>query len=71
MKVDGHTVREALEQVFAHVPRMRRYVLDDQGSLREHVVVFVNGLQIDDPRGLTDVVSVDGEVYVMQALSGG
>lgn len=28
-EVTGRTVREALEEVFAQVPRMRGYVLDD------------------------------------------
>jgi hypothetical protein len=35
------------------------------------MVIFVNGMQIRDPRGLSDRVSASGTVYVMQALSGG
>ena len=56
-------------------PRLRivrmRYLLDDQGGLRKHMVVFVNGRAIRDRATLTDPVPEDGEVYVMQALSGG
>ena len=51
--------------------RARSYVLDDQGELRFHMVIFVNGEQVRDRTGLTDAVPPGGEVYVMQALSGG
>ncbi len=67
----GATVREVLERVFALNPPARDYVLDDQGAVRRHMVVFVNGHQIRDRVGLSDLVPPDGEVHVMQALSGG
>ncbi len=67
----GATVREVLEAVFAGNPRARAYVLDDQGVLRKHMVVFVNGNAIGDRATLSDPVPKDAEVYVMQALSGG
>lgn len=69
--VPGATVREALEAAFAADPRARGYVLDDQGELRPHMVVFVDGVQVGDRRGLTDPVGAGAEIYVMQALSGG
>lgn len=67
----GRTVREVLERVFDVNPPARAYVLDDQGAVRRHMVVFVNGRQIRDRVHLTDPVPADGEVCVMQALSGG
>ncbi len=70
-EADGSTVRDVLERVFAANPRAREYVLDDQGAVRRHMVVFVNGRQIRDRADLTDPVPADGEVCVMQALSGG
>ncbi len=69
--VSGGTVKEVLNAVFAENQRARGYVLDDQGALRQHMVVFVNGASIKDRSGLSDPVPADGEVYVMQALSGG
>lgn len=68
---DGHTVREVLERVFTANPAARAYVLDDQGAVRRHMVVFVNGRQITDRTRLSDPVPANGEVCVMQALSGG
>lgn len=70
-RVEGETVRQVLDAVFAENPRARGYVLDDQGALRKHMNVFVDGEQIHDPTHLSDAVSEDAEVYVMQALSGG
>lgn len=67
----GRTVREVLESVFAANPQARGYVLDDHGDLRPNMVVFVDGSQVADRDGLSDDVPADGEIYVMQALSGG
>jgi len=70
-RVAAATVREALDRVFETAPRLRGYVLDDQGRLRKHVVVFIDGDMIVDREGLSDTVSADAELFVMQALSGG
>ncbi|HZL71135.1 MAG TPA: MoaD/ThiS family protein [Planctomycetota bacterium] len=67
----GRTVREVLEAAFRDNPKLRSYVLDDQGAIRKHMVVFVNGRAIADRIGLADPVPDGAEVYVMQALSGG
>lgn len=67
----GATVREVLNEVFAANPAARSYVLDEHGALRHHMVICVNGAMIHDRTGLSDTVPADGEVYVLQALSGG
>ena len=71
MDVGGSTVRQALEAVFAANPTVRPYLLDDQGAVRKHMSVFVDGEQLRDRRTLSDPVPPDGEIFVMQALSGG
>ena len=71
VEVSGATVRDVLDAVFAANPRLQSYVLDEHGTLRHHMVVFVDGRAIADREKLTDRVAEDGEVYVMQALSGG
>ena len=70
-RVEATTVAEALAACFAENPAVERYVLDDQGSVRRHVAVFVNGALVTDRTGLGDLVADDDEIYVMQALSGG
>jgi sulfur-carrier protein len=69
--VAGDTVRAVLEAVFTDNRRLRGYVLDDQGALRHHMMVFVDGEPIADRAALSDPVRATSEVYVMQALSGG
>jgi hypothetical protein len=65
------TVAEALEAVFRDNPRLRSYVVDEQGRLRQHVAVFVGGELIRDRVRLTDQIAEGQDVFVMQALSGG
>lgn len=67
----GATVGEVLAHVFARNPLARGYVLDDQGALRRHMTVFVDGRIIQDRTRLSDPVGVASRVYVFQALSGG
>lgn len=69
--VTGATVREALEEYFVLNSRSRGYIVDDQGALRKHMMIFVNGEPIADRAGLSDPVEESSEVYVVQALSGG
>jgi molybdopterin synthase sulfur carrier subunit len=69
--VEGTTVRQALEAVFQGNPRARAYVLDEQGAVRPHMVVFVDGRQVRDRQTLSDPVTSNAEIYVAQALSGG
>lgn len=66
-RVAGATVGAVLENLFAANPRLRSYVVDDQGRIRRHVNIY-----IDDSRaGLGDPVGPDDEIFVFQALSGG
>jgi sulfur-carrier protein len=70
-EVDGATLGEALASVFASRPALRGYVLDDQGGLRRHVAVYVNGKPARDRIRLSDPVGPRDRIYVLQALTGG
>lgn len=70
-RVDAASVRAALEAYFTRHPTVRGYVLDEQGALRTHVNVFVDGTQVSDRSAMADPVGPSSEVYVVQALSGG
>ena len=69
--VEAATVREALEVYFADNPSARSYVVDDQGALRHHMALFVDGRPVRDRRTLSDPLEPTSEIYVLQALSGG
>ena len=70
-EVNGVNVAEALSAVFAVHPLLRGYVLDDQGALRRHVVLYVQGRPVSDRVRLSDPVTPRDEIFVFQALSGG
>ena len=66
----GATVGAALADVFARHQNLRGYVLDDQGRLRLHIAVFVDGNHVRQ-NALDHPLQPDSELYRMQALSGG
>jgi molybdopterin synthase sulfur carrier subunit len=67
----GSTIKTVLEGAFAANPRLRTYVLDDQGAVRKHMRVLVDGVAIVDREHLSDIVKPNAQIWVMQALSGG
>lgn len=70
-EVEGTTLREVLDSYFRENEKARGYVLDDHGSIRQHMVVFINGDQARDRDKLSDPVPADAVIDVLQALSGG
>jgi len=65
------TLRGALDAAFELNPRLRHYVLDEQGHLRQHVVVFIDGRRVVDRVALSDALAPHDKIYVLQALTGG
>ncbi len=70
-EVPGGSVRAVLDNLFATNPRLRSYILDDQGRLRRHVHIYVNDARVSDPDRLADRVDDRDEIFVFQALTGG
>jgi hypothetical protein len=70
-EIAGSTLRAVLDQYFQENERARGYVLDEQGRIRQHMVVFIDGEMVRDRDGLSDAVGPDSKVDVIQALSGG
>ncbi len=64
-------LRGALDAAFADHPRLRGYVLDEQGHLRENVVIFIDGQRTRERKLLNDALAPHSKVYILQALSGG
>ena len=65
------TLKEVLNEMEIRYPGIRSYIVDDQGSLRKHVNIFIDGQLINDRTSLSDSFSKNSEIYIMQALSGG
>jgi len=67
----GVTLAEILGEMEICYPGVRSYLLDDQGRLRQHINIFIDGTMIRDCRVLSDSFSKNSEIYIIQALSGG
>ena len=71
VEVAASQLHEALDQAFAKNERLKTYVLDDQGHLRKHMRILIDGQAIADLEKFKDAVKPGSEIWVMQALSGG
>jgi molybdopterin synthase sulfur carrier subunit len=71
IEAEGATVAEVLGRGLADDDLLRSYVLDEQGRLRKHVTIYLDGQVISDRLRLSDAVGPQTEIYVLQALSGG
>ena len=71
LEAEGGSVAEVLEAALSTDPLLRGYILDEQGRLRRHVNVYLDGTLIADRLRLSDRVGPAAEIYVLQALSGG
>lgn len=70
-EANGDTLARVLNSVFGENPRLAGYIVDDQGALRQHVAVFIDGRPVQDRDTLSDPISSSSEIHVFQALSGG
>ena len=68
--VDASALSEAFDMLFTEHPKLREYVLDEQGAVRSHISIFVDG-EIVQQRDLDLPLHPNSEVFVMQAISGG
>ena len=63
--------RAVLDALFVRHPNLHGYVLDEQGVVRHHVAIFIDGQVLRDKADLGVPLAPAAEVYLMQALSGG
>ena len=69
--VDGTTVREVLEALFARHDDLRDRLTDGDGGLRRFVNVYIRGEDIRFLDGLATEVSDGDEVTILPAVAGG
>lgn len=70
-EIAAATLDELLTQYFSRWPDVRGYVLDDQGAVRHHVKIMVDGRNIRDRDHQSDQLRPSSRIHVFQALSGG
>jgi sulfur-carrier protein len=70
-RYDGATLAEVLAAVAQDFPHLPSYIFDDQGKIRRHIAVFIDGLMQPRESALTLRLNEDSEIHILQALSGG
>lgn len=70
-RVEGDHLRAVLDAYFQANTAARGYVLDEQGHLRRHMAIFIDGEPVLDRKGLADPVAPSSTIDIVQALSGG
>jgi len=70
-EVDGATVQEVLDGLFARFDELRARIYDDDGSLRRFVNVYVAGEDIRFLDGLSTPVIDGAELTILPAVAGG
>ena len=63
----GSTVVEALSALEAANPSLRGWILDEQGRVREHIQIFVNGIRGEGSSAVED----SARIHVLPAITGG
>jgi sulfur-carrier protein len=69
--VASGTLQSIFDESFIAAPTMRSYVLDDQGFIRKHVAVFVDGQLHRARHDLSVSIPKGSKIHIIQALSGG
>jgi sulfur-carrier protein len=69
--IEAATIGEAIDRACEAAPAMRHYVLDDQGNVRKHVAVFIDGEMLLPRTDMQRALREGASIHVIQALSGG
>ena len=70
-EVEGGTVRDALEALFAERPELRVHLFEETGGLRPHVLCFHNEVNTRWEDDLEQPTGDGDQITIMQAVSGG
>lgn len=68
---EASSLSEALELCFKQNHQLGSYILDEQGHVRQHVAIFINGQLLSNRKDLSIPLEKETQVYILQALSGG
>ena len=71
IQVEAASVRQALAEVAARFPAAASRLMDDAGSIRRHINVFVGDTNVRDLNGIDTPLGADDDVIIIPAVSGG
>lgn len=64
-------LKELMEKLNQLYPGLISYLLEDNGDIRKHLNVFLDGVLIENKSNLDISLKEVSEVFILQALSGG
>ena len=70
-ELEGASIKELISSIESIYPGMQDYLLEEDGSLRRHVNIFVRDEMMVDRHRLSDTLIDGDDVLIFQALSGG
>ena len=68
VEAEGATVADVLDDLDQRYPGIRFRMIDEQGGVRRHIRLFFDGEIVKE---LSHAMRADGELLIVQALSGG
>ncbi len=69
--IEAATVADIVSAIDQRWRGLGDYIIDETGALRKHVNIFVGDELLRDKQTLSDRVSADTSIFIVQALSGG
>ena len=69
--IEAKNLTDLLKKLNQIYPGITGYLLEDNGSIRKHVNVFLDGIALINKDDLSVSLENINEVFIMQALSGG
>ena len=71
VQVNGATIGDILLELNQFYPNLSDFLIDEHGTLRQHINIFIGDTMIYDRDNLADRVGEKDEILIFQALSGG
>lgn len=71
VQVEAATVEQALAQLTAIAPELRRHLFDDHGRLRQFVAIYVGDRDMRHLQGLETALQEGAEVTIVPSIAGG
>jgi sulfur-carrier protein len=69
--VEGTNLKDALSHIEGYSEGLLSRILDDQGRIRRHVAVFLNGTLLNSKDPDSVALRPGDEVHIVPAVSGG
>ena len=69
--VSAATTGELIDKIIEQYPSVKHHLVDQEGNLRRHFNVFVNGVHIRDLEGMHTSLKDDDKVILMASAAGG